>query len=213
MILSFATQPIVVLALSATPLGPGLPDGWEVRAVRGQAAPSSEVRNEDGAVMLRIQGAGRAAWFQRKLPTVIAEAPGTLSWSWRVLESPRDADLRQKETDDSPIRIYVVFGTPNALSRSARVIFYTYGTDEPLGYARASHVSDRLHVVRRDGRSENGSWQDHEVDPFADYRRIWRRDPPPISLIGLMQDTDQTKALAVADLRRLEWVPSDARSQ
>ena len=39
----------------------------------------------------------------------------------------------------------------------------------------------------------------------ADFRRIWGKEPPPITAIGVMQDTDDTGAMAVAELRRLEW--------
>lgn len=71
---------------------------------------------------------------------------------------------------------------------------------------RPSFVSDKLHVIRVGGNSDVGRWGENTVKPFADYRRIWRRRPPPITAVGVMQDTDQTRARAVGELRRLEWV-------
>jgi len=65
---------------------------------------------------------------------------------------------------------------------------------------------------RAGGVAERGRWVDHAIDPFADYRRIWNAAPPPISAIGVMQDTDQTQGYAAAELRRLDWVPSSVRS-
>ena len=155
--------------------------------------------------MLRLSGAGRAAWFYRQLSPELAESSGSLDWSWRVIEAPPDADLRAKDTDDSPIRIYVVFGKPGLFSRAGRIIFYTFGNVEPRDFSQPGHGSDKLHVIRVDGADERRVWRDHRVDPFADYRRIWHRDPPPITAIGVMQDTDQTGERAVAELRRLEW--------
>ena len=200
-------EPIVILSLANAPLRAGVPPGWKVRNIRGQTPPQIETRNDGEGPILRIQGAGRAAWFYRELPTQLAESPGSLNWSWRVVQAPVGADLRKEKTDDSPLRVYVVFGKPGFFGGSSRVIFYTFGAAEPDGYARPSFVSDKLHVIRVGGDPDVGTWKENAVNPFADYRRIWRREPPPVTAVGVMQDTDQTRAMAVAELRRLEWLP------
>jgi hypothetical protein len=124
-----------------------------------------------------------------------------------VLEAPVAADLRRSETDDSPIRIIVVFGNPRGLfAGSGRVLFYSFGNREPQGFERVSQVSGRYHIIRVDGAAQRGAWRSHAAAVFADYRRLWRRDPPPITAVGVMQDTDQTGAGAVAELRQLEWI-------
>ena len=204
--------PVDFLALTTARVGAGIPSGWKIRSVRGQDAPAVEIRNDGEGPVLRIQGASRAAWFYRELASELPEGPGTLQWSWRVLEAPVTADLRNDKLDDSPIRVFVVFGHPGFLRRSARIIFYTFGNGEPSGYERESAASDKLHVIRVDGAAERASWREHTVDPFADFRRIWAKAPPAITAVGVMQDTDQTRAQATAELRRLAWVPHpDAR--
>jgi len=202
----FLAGPLAILSLANAPLRVGLPPGWKVQNIRGQAAPDIEIRNDGQGPILRIQGAGRAAWFYRELPAPLAEAPGALSWSWRVTRAPAGTDLRNEATDDSPLRVYVVFGKPGFFGGSSRVIFYTFGAAEPNGYVRASFVSDKLHVIRVGGTGEVGRWSENAVNPFADYRRLWRQKPPSVTAVGVMQDTDQTRALAVAELRRLEWL-------
>jgi len=201
------TEPLVVLDLSSARLGAGVPSGWKTRAVRGQRPPGIEVRDDGEGRVLRVHGAGRAAWFYRELSPEIADTDGLLRWSWRVLDAPAAADLRTETLDDSPIRVYVVFGKPGIFGNAARIIFYTFGNAEPSGFARASFVSDQLHIVRIDGAAERTSWRAHTVAPFADYRRIWKREPPAITAIGIMQDTDQTRSQATAEIRQLEWVP------
>jgi len=186
----------------------GLPTGWKVRPVKGQPAPTYTIaEDEDGVPVLRVSGAGAAAWANHELADPIPVGAGRLRWSWRVLEIPEPADLRDRDTDDSAIRIYVVFGKPGSLfNGSGRVIFYTWGNTEPEGLTRRSFVSDRLQIVRVAGKMEaDGTWRDHEVDPFADYRTFWNREPPPITAVGLMQDTDMTRSMAVAELRHLLW--------
>lgn len=185
--------------------GPGIPPGWQIRPVRGRKSPAVEIVERGSERMIRLEGAGRAAWLHRDLRG--STAPGdSLRWSWRVLAAPDSADLRFAALDDSPIRLYVIFGNPRSLfGGSGRIIFYSVGNREPEGYLGPSHVSDRIHVIRVDGRGERGVWRDHAVDPRADYRRIWGRSPPAITGIGLMQDTDQTGARAIAEVRRIEW--------
>ena len=195
-----------LLALGGARAGAGIPPGWKVRPVRGQSAPVADIRREGDQSIFRVTGAGRAAWFYRELSPDLGESPARLHWSWRVLEAPAGADLRAESSDDAPIRVYVVFGKPGRLfGGSGRIIFYSYGNMEPAGFSAASHGSDKVHVIRVDGAGERGAWQEHIGDPFADYRRIWRRDPPQITAIGIMQDTDQTRERAVAELRQLAW--------
>ena len=203
-------EPVVILDLVNARSGAGLPAGWKVRTVRGQRAPDIEVRDDGEGPLLRLSGTGRAAWFYRELSAARPETHGTLQWSWRVSAAPVSADLRVAALDDSPIRVYVVFGKPGFFRNAARIIFYSAGNAEPAGFERASFGSDKLHVIRMDGTAERSRWVDHATDPFTDYRRIWGGTPPPITAVGVMQDTDETRGHASADLRRLLWVPSDA---
>jgi hypothetical protein len=198
-VLALAVQgPVDFLAQAGA--GPGLSPDWKVRAVRGRSAPMVEVRRDGDGPALRLEGVGKAAWFYHEPRRPITGA-GMLRWSWCVAEAPSDADLRWKKTDDSPIRVFVVFG------ESGRSIFYSFGNVEPEGYEGVSHAGARYHVIRRDGADSRTVWRDHAADPFADYRRIWRGRPPPITAVGVMQDTDQTNQRAIAVLRRLEWAP------
>ena len=201
--------PVDVLDLVHARAGPGVPPEWKVRAVRGSRAPESEIVSDAEGVRFRLHGAGRAAWFYRELPAEIAVSDGALRWSWRVLEAPADADLRVERLDDSPLRVFVVFGHPGLFRRSARTIFYTFGNAEPTGYEHAGASSDRIHVIRVDGAADRARWAEHRTNPFADFRRIWNAEPPAITAIGVMQDTDQTGAPATGEIRRLEWGASN----
>ncbi|MGH2628221.1 MAG: DUF3047 domain-containing protein [Anaerolineales bacterium] len=208
LVLPQGVGPRDLLRLGCGSVGVGIPPGWRIRPVHGQVAPEAEIRGDEEDLALRLTGAGRAAWFYREVKIRSSEAGGILHWSWRVHEAPSGADLRRRETDDSPMRVYVVFGKPGSLfGGSGGIIFYSFGNQDPVAYSAPSHMDDRLHLVRVDGAMDHGRWRQHAVDPFADYRRIWGRTPPAITAIGVMQDTDQTKALAVAEIRQLEWIP------
>jgi len=199
--------PVDLLDLDRAALGSGSLDGWELRPVKGAPAPRIEIREAGGARVLRVSGAGAAGWFHRRLSPRIKERSGTLRWTWRVLQAPAGADLRIRDRDDAPLRVFVVFGNPRSLfGGGGRIIFYTWGNGEPEGLIQPSFVSGRMHIARLAGTSNVGPrWRQEAVRPFDDYRRFWNRKPPPITAVGIMQDTDMTRAMAVAELRELSW--------
>ncbi len=210
--LLLAPGPIDLLRLSENPLGAHLPMDWRLRRVRGAAAPDFAVVEDSGGRALRISGRGAAAWAYLRLPRAVSAADGTtLRWSARVLQAPAGADLRDPARDDSPLRVFVVFGDLGGdFASAARIVFYTWGGSEPPGHRQASFVSDRFHVIRVAGLEQaDGQWHDRAAEPFADYQEIWGRKPPEITAVGLMQDGDQTGASAVAEVRRLLLEPPD----
>ncbi len=210
LVIPAAVTPDVDFLAFESPVAAGatLPADWGVRAVRGHDAPTTQIRDEEDGTHLVVMGKGKAAWFHRQLEQPIAEVTGKLVWSWRIDESPPTINLAHESTDDSPMRVFVVFGQPGFFGRPPRTIFYTFGGGEADGYARRSFASDRAHVIRVDGAPEIGFWRDNAVDPFVDFRRVWDASPPPITAVGIMQDTDQTGARAKAALRYLKWIPN-----
>jgi hypothetical protein len=203
-------SPQDLMELERAALGAGTLHGWELRSVKGAAAPRIQIVG-GRARALRVSGAGAAGWFHRRLSPKIAEQPGTLRWSWRVLQAPAGADLRARDRDDASLRVFVIFGNPRSLfGGGGRAVFYTWGNQEPEGLTQPSFASDRIQIVRMAGASEVGPrWQEEAVQPFDDYRRFWNREPPPITAVGIMQDTDMTHAMAVAEVRGLTWSGSD----
>lgn len=203
------SPPVDLCGLSTAPVGDGLPVGWQVKPVPGVPPPRFSVQLEDGEPVLHVEGMGMAAWAYHELEAPISDQAGHLRWSWRVLKLPSGADLRMREKDDAALRLFVVFGKSGGLARlRSRVIFYTWGNAEPEGLSRSSFASEKLHIIKVAGAMEVGrAWRQQEVEPFADYRRYWDREPPPITAIGLLQDTDMTGAMAVSELRSLDWLP------
>lgn len=210
-IICLGLGPVDLLGLKETSPGARLPAGWEIQPVKNVAPPLISVHASDSAPVLRIEGAGTAAWLHRSFRLEAGSGGGRLRWSWRVLETPADADLRRKDRDDSAIRLFVIFGNPRGLfTKSGRIIFYSTGGQEPPDFAGRSHVNGRIQIIRTVGADRLGEWVELEVDPEEDYRRIWGRNAPSITAVGLMQDTDQTGTRAIAEVRRIEWVSDGA---
>lgn len=117
------------------------------------------------------------------------------------------ADLRRRDADDAALRVFVVFERTSRFERVPHTLFYTSGTIEDANYERRSFQSSNMHVIRMGGVGTVGEWLRTTVDPFADYQRVWGGRAPSIVAIGIMQDSEQTKAMAMADIRALAWHP------
>lgn len=191
-----ALQALTNLA-SAAP-GPGLPEGWDLRQPRGTAAVRFSV-TEDGG--LRAAGERAAGFATFELGTRLAPQEGALTWGWRTATPLPAADLRDRERDDSPARVYVVFA-------DRRTLFYTWGNLEPRGAAFRSWTGRSRHViVLRNAGAADGTWRIERRNPFTDYRRVFRRAPPEIAAVGVALDTDQLGGTAWAEITDIVWKP------
>jgi hypothetical protein len=207
LILSVA-EPREFLQFDPGDAGRALPAEWRTRAVRGQSAPTSVVVSDTGGAFLRVQGNAQAGWIVRQVSPVLRPAAGRLSWSWRTPMYAQTADLRSEATDDAALRVFVAFGPIRAIGRAPKTIFYSVSGAEDVGYERAGFASRDVYVIS--AGKPSADWKRIEVDPFADYERIWKMPPPPIAAIGFLQDTEQTKERAMSDIKSLNWIPGRA---
>ena len=186
-----------------------LPPSWTVRPVRGSRAPTSAIRDSSGERFLRLEGRGTAAWFVRALEPTERPKHGRLTWSWRVPLAPLGADVRERDRDDSALRVFVVFDHRGILSRVPRTIFYTVTAPALSGYQAKSRQSGDLMIVGISAAGPGMGWNRTTRDPLSDYRAFWHAEPPRILAVGIMQDAEQTDSAVMADIMTLTWSEPD----
>lgn len=164
----------------------------------GHSPPAFAVR--DGH-RLRIASDGGAGFAIYRLRAPLPPGRGTIVWEWRTGTPAREADLRRRERDDAPVRLFVAFA-------DGRALFYTWGNREQPGESFPSWTDRRRAVlVMRNAAHADGSWHAERRDPFADYRRAFDRAPVAIVAVGVGADMDMLGASSVAELRGLAWEP------
>lgn len=140
--------------------------------MRGVPSPTFEVSDSGRLRIETVGGAGFAVY--RLLP--LRPDRGVLVWEWRTDTPAREADLRRRERDDAPVRVFVVF-------EDGRTLFYSWGNREEPGEIFLSWTSHRRAVlVLRNPRYADDTWYVERRDPFADYHsafdvaqgRSWR---------------------------------------
>jgi hypothetical protein len=78
-------------------------------------------------------------------------------------------------------------------------INYIWANQAVIGLAVRSPYTDRsIMIPVQSGNSQTNQWISERRNILEDYRRVFRTDPPMISGIAIMTDTDNTGEAATA---------------
>lgn len=191
----------VLTNLSLAPVGAGLPPGWRLQRTRDAQPPAFSVTAER---VLRVEARSAAGFATYRLRTPLRPTPrgGSLTWRWRTATPLRGAALRRRATDDSPVRVLVLF-------ENGRMIFYSWGNTEGRGETFLSWTGPtRAVIVLERAEDADGSWHLERRNPFADYRRVFNQAPEAIVAVGVSADSEMLRARAVAEVGDLTWEPA-----
>lgn len=217
-----------VVGARATPLPP-----WRLATLPQQQLPLTRFTVEpvDGEPALRIEADASYGNLVLDLPSAPAAAvtSGVLAWRWRVDDPNRAADLRHRRTDDTTIKVCVLFD--HALERlpfdeallmrlarrrtgealPAATVCYVWDAREPADTALDNAYSRRVrYLVLRGAESPAGDWRDERRDLAADFLRLFGdegRVVPRVLAVAVGADADNTGGRSVAHLTRITLEP------
>ena len=215
---------------------------WVATAPAGQASAGSSIKWQhcvfpgkkptayhatrlDGRHVIQSDSKSAASMLRQSLRVEPAEL-GRLRFSWKVPELIKGADLTQRDTDDSPVRLVLAFeGDRSAFSAKNAMLseLALVLTGEPLPYATLMYVwgnhrapgsviinprTDRIRkLVLESGPQQLGRWLDYERDIRADYEKAFGEAPGALLAIGIMTDTDNTRGSTLAWYGPVTLVP------
>lgn len=169
-----------------------------------------------GRDAIHARSTSSASMLRRDLHIASADLD-VVKFSWHVPELIRDADLAERDFDDSPVRIVLIFGgdkskfsVKNAmLSEMAEML-----SGEALPYATLMYVwcnkrepgsvvvnprTDRIRsIVVESGARNLRQWLDYERNIRADYEKAFGEAPGDLLRVGIMTDSDNTQSQTVA---------------
>jgi hypothetical protein len=195
----------------------GLPDGWQNLTFKGINRHTRYMLKSEAGIYLieSISQASASGIFKEvNLDPKIYQR---ISWRWKVKKTLEKGDARRKEGDDYSARIYVTFQyDPDKVGRWERIKFFTiktfYGKYPPLGainYIWANKLpkgesvdnafTNRAKMIAiESGNSLAGKWVKEGRNLYQDYKELFREEPPLISSVAIMTDTDNTGESAEA---------------
>ena len=213
-----SAQPPPVLEVgkfSAARPGGALPEGWQpwILSPRKRSTEYTLVA-EDGATVVKAVADNAASGLIRRIRIDAKEYP-IIQWRWRAANLIAGADNRKRSKEDSPVRLYLGFeGDLAQLPFGDRVFFkmirlasgqglpfatisYIWENDEPRGNVIPNPNTGRIQMfVVESGPQRLNQWLSYERNVVEDYRRAFGDDPPPITGVFLMSDTDNTDGSA-----------------
>ncbi len=196
----------------------GLPQGWEPVTFDGiERHTRYSVRSDDGNRFLHAASVSAASGLAREVSVDIKEHP-ILTWRWRIRRTLPKGNARKKSGDDYAARIYVNFKyDPSQVGVFTRLKYSLakkkrgeYPPLHALNYIWANRlkrgtflenafVGRAMMVAVRSGDDGAGEWQAESRNVYEDYKKAFEGEPPPVTHIAVMTDTDNTEGTAVAD--------------
>ena len=202
---------------SSSGTGETLPDGWQPLTFEGIDRHTRYFLVDDaGTVVVKAVSEQSASGLTRSVLIPPREYP-VIQWRWKVNNVLQQGDVTSKDGDDYPARIYITFafdpdraGYLDRLEYAAarlllgpdvpyRAISYIWGSNSPAGTMIANSYTDRVMMfVVESGAGKLQQWVTERRNVYQDYQRAFGEEPPMISGIAIMTDTDNTGESAVA---------------
>ena len=197
--------------------GGALPEGWQPQTFKkiDQHTVYELVKDGDATVMKAMANAS-ASGLTKPLDLNLKDFP-ILEWRWKVANVLTKGNPKSKAGDDYPARIYLTFkydparvsawqrtkyGLANSIYGSYPPhagINYIWESKLPVGTIVPNAYTDRLRmIVVESGTAKLGEWQSYRRNVYEDYKRVFDEEPPNVSGIAIMTDTDNTGEAATA---------------
>jgi hypothetical protein len=208
---------IEVGMFSRATLGNGFPTGWKALDFKKiERHTNYALVKDDDTVVVKAIAEASASGLIREIKINPKEYP-VAQWRWKVTNILKRGDVRHKEGDDYPARLYIAFeydpskvglferakfGTIKLLYGQyppLRAINYIWESKAPKGTMAPNPYTNRvMMIVVESGGDRLNQWVAEERNIYEDYKRVFGEEPPMISGIAIMTDTDNTGESATA---------------
>jgi hypothetical protein len=214
------TEPSPVLEVgkfSSVESGGGLPAEWKPLTFKNIEKHTFYTLVKEGdAVVVKAESRASASGLIREIKIDSKEYP-IIQWRWKVGNILKKGDVRKKEGDDYPARLYITYEyDPKKLSFVERTkyglvkvlygqypplaaINYIWESLSPKGTMVPNPFTDRVMMFAvESGEEKLNQWVNEERNVYEDYKKAFGEGPPMISGVAIMTDTDNTGESAVA---------------
>jgi len=202
---------------SAATAGGTLPPGWKPLIFKKiEKHTTYTLVKDDNVVVVKAVAEASASGLTREIKIHPKEYP-IVQWCWKIMNILKKGDVHRKEGDDYPARIYITFeydASKLSLLEKAKyemvrllygeypplaAINYIWESSAPVGTMVPNPYTDRVVMfVAESGSAKVNQWVNEERNVYEDYKKAFKEEPPMISGVAIMTDTDNTGESAIA---------------
>lgn len=196
---------------------------WQHLTLPSKKQTLYTLSNQQGRDSIQAHATSSASMLRQDL-RIAATDLDVVKFSWHVPELIRDADLAERDFDDSPVRIVLVFegdkskfSAKNAmLSEMAELLsgeslpyatlMYVWCNKREAGSVVVNPRTDRIRsIVVESGARNLRQWLDYERNIRADYEKAFGEVPGDLLRVGIMTDSDNTQSQTVASYGSMQF--------
>jgi Protein of unknown function (DUF3047) len=182
-------------------------------------------RLEGNSTVVVANASAAASGLMHRLDTTVS-ASTTLSWRWKVEELIATANLHDRHSSDSPVRIVLAFdGDKQSLSGKEQAFFervkllsgqdlpyatlmYVWENRRPLEEVISNaHTSRVKKIVASSGVQSLKKWSSFRRMVSQDFERAFGEKPGKLLGIALLTDTDNTGENATGYYADIQLLP------
>lgn len=211
-------QPILEVGkFSAEKIENKIPSNWKPLTFKKIERHTTYSLVKDGeTVVVKAVSEASASGLTREIQIDPKEYP-ILQWRWKVENILKKGNVRLKEGDDYPARLYITFQYDSSKLglfekvkyEAARILYgqypptaainYIWESTAPVGTLIPNPYTDRVKMmVVESGEFKLNQWVSHERNLYEDFKKAFGYEPPMISGVAIMTDTDNTGESAIA---------------
>jgi len=216
---AYSQSPAVIEVgkFSGEEAGNSLPAHWKPLIFKKIERHTIYTLVKDGdTVVIKAVAEASASGLTREIKINPKEWP-FVQWRWRVKNILRKGDVHRKDGDDYPARLYITFEyDPSKLGffekakyEMIRLLYgeypplaainYIWESKAPMGTMVPNPYTDRvMMIVVESGETKLNQWVSEERNIYEDYKKAFGEEPPMISGVAIMSDTDNTGESATA---------------
>lgn len=184
---------------------------WEPILLPGKLRTAFQPMDHQGRRSLQADSSASASMLRQRLQ-IAPEQLGRLRFEWQVANLIEGADMRERDSEDSPVRLVLAFDgdrrqfSPrnamlNELTRALTgeempyaVLMYVWSNDQPVGTVITNPRTDRIRkIVVESGSARLQQWLRYDRQITDDFVRAFGEPPQTLQSIAIMTDTDNTR--------------------
>ena len=189
-----------------------LPKAWQAWRITPQKNKTKySLKRYEGKTVLHAQADVAASGLVLAIKPRLTEEL-ELRWQWKALSYIPQAEPRESQRDDAPLRIMVAFdGDKSKLPFKEQMVFemakvisghdmpyatlmYVWASQSPVETIYTSSRTSRIKmIVVNSGPNDLGTWQTHRRNLKDDYQNAFGEAPGKVIGLGLMTDSDNTR--------------------